>query len=181
MLPTLTTERLVLRPFAPADANCVQQLAGDIRVAEPTTNIPHPYPAGAAEAWINGLGQLFVEGKAITLAISCKTSGELLGAVSLHTLSQQHARADLGYWLRHDYWGRGICAEAVAALIAYAHEQLGTTRIVGVCLSRNRASARVLEKLGLTLEGRLRQHLFHRGKFEDFDVYGLILPGRQSA
>lgn len=181
MLPTLITERLVLRPFLPADADCVQQLAGDIRVAEPTGNIPHPYPAGAAETWISGLEQLFEEGKAITLAITCKSTGELLGAASLHSLSQQHARACLGYWLRHDYWGRGICPEAVAALINHAHEQLGTTRIVGECLSRNRASARVLEKLGLTLEARLRQHVFHRGKFEDYDVYGLNLPGPESS
>jgi hypothetical protein len=68
--PTLTTERLILRPFVPADAKAVQRLAGDRAIADTTERIPHPYEDGMAEAWIATHAQQFRERKGCTFAFA---------------------------------------------------------------------------------------------------------------
>ena len=176
--PILETERLVLRPFALSDAEAVRQLAGDHRVAEPTANIPHPYPHDAADSWIASHAELLSAKTGVTYAVTSKDDGSLLGAVSLCQISSLHQRAELGYWIGFPYWSRGICAEAVTALIDYGHRELHITRVVGLCLARNLGSARVLQKVGFKAEGRWIKHVNHRGSFEDLLAFGLTLPGR---
>jgi ribosomal-protein-alanine N-acetyltransferase len=157
-IPTLHTERLVLRPFALADAPNVQRLAGDRRVAATTLLIPHPYGAGVAEAWIETHEPDWEARKSLTLAVTV-TSTELAGAVSL-ILSLDHRRAELGYWIGVPYWNRGFATEAAAAMVSYGFRELGLHRIEAEAFQQNPASARVLEKVGMEREGVLRQRIF---------------------
>jgi hypothetical protein len=69
-LPTLTTERLVLRPFLLSDAKNVQFLAGDREVADTTLTIPHPYLDGMAESWIGMHEGAWTRHESATLAIT---------------------------------------------------------------------------------------------------------------
>ena len=181
MQPILTTNRLILRPFHLTDAATVQQLGGDYRVAEPTANMPHPYPDGAAEQWIGSLASSFESRTSIVYAITLVDSGALAGAVSMLNISTQHSRAGLGYWIGFPYWSQGICTEAALALIQYANRTFGVTRFDGRCLAKNQGSARVMEKTGFLYEGRLVQHVNHRGSYEDILIYGLTLPERNNA
>lgn len=178
MQPTLHTERLILRPFSLADAEDVRRLAGDPRIADTTLSIPHPYPEGAAEAWIATHAAGFAARKEIVFAVTEAKSGSLVGTVVLLDISVEHAMAELGYWTGTEYWSRGFGTEAALRLIQFAREELGLTRIVAKCLARNPASARVMEKLGLQREGYLVQHIKKHGRYEDVLFYGLVLPGR---
>jgi RimJ/RimL family protein N-acetyltransferase len=83
-------------------------------------------------------------------------------------------RAEFGYWIGKDYWGKNYCTEAVRELIRYGFEQLGLNRIFGQHLARNPGSGRVMEKAGLKHEGRLRQHFRRWEKFEDIDFRSLL-------
>jgi RimJ/RimL family protein N-acetyltransferase len=167
-----------LRPFFLEDADSVELLAGDLRVAETTAAIPHPYPTGAAIGWISGHGAVFESRSGAVYAITDRTSGHLLGAISLLEVSTTHARCELGYWVAYKHWSKGICTEAARTLVDFAEQEFGATRVIARCLARNLGSARVLEKAGLVLEGRLVKHVQHRGVFEDLLVYGKSLPGR---
>lgn len=178
MQPVLDTARLRLRPYLPSDAADVQRLAGDARVADTTANIPHPYPDGAAQTWIAGLAPALAAGTRIAYAITLRQDGALIGTVDLHEMSRTHARAMLGYWIGVPSWGQGYATEATRRLIDHGHAAHGLSRIGGACLARNPASARVMEKAGLRLEGRLVAHECKHGVFEDLLLYGLILPGR---
>jgi ribosomal-protein-alanine N-acetyltransferase len=178
MQPSLTTARLQLRPFQLEDARAVQRLAGDARVALAATTIPHPYPDGAAEAWISTHQECFITRREVTFAVILLESDQLVGAVSLLDIAPKHARGELGYWTGVDYWGNGYCTEAVTRLIKFAHDELGITRVVARCSSQNPASARVMEKAGLSREGLLPRHVLRRGNYDDVLLYGLVLPGR---
>jgi RimJ/RimL family protein N-acetyltransferase len=172
-LPTITTERLVLRPFALSDAADVQRLAGVWVVADTTLNIPHPYPDGAAEQWISSHAERFESREIITLAVTLRGNGELAGCISLR-LNDAHGRAELGYWMGVPYWNHGYCSEAARALVAYGFEQLGLNRIYAHHLTRNPASGRVMQKAGMTYEGTLRQHVKKWERYEDLAAYGIL-------
>ncbi|TVQ31941.1 MAG: N-acetyltransferase [Phycisphaeraceae bacterium] len=171
--PTLTTDRLILRPFELSDAGNAQRLAGDKKVAATTLSIPHPYPDGAAEEWIGTHQAAFDEGNGVEFAITDRESGELIGSIGLR-ISREHAHAELGYWIGVPHWGNGYATEAGRAVIDYGFRELSLRRIHAHHAPRNPASGRVLEKLGMRPEGVMREHIFKWGEFEDCVLYGLL-------
>jgi RimJ/RimL family protein N-acetyltransferase len=171
--PILKTDRLLLRPFAISDAEQVRLLAGDRRVYETTSNIPHPYEDGMAEQWIASHASTFYGGRGLVLAVTRKEDGVLMGTVSLGA-SKPHQRAELGYWLGVPYWGEGYCTEAAGAIVAYGFETLGYHKITSRYLETNPASGRVMEKLGMQQEGTLVDEFLKDGRFHTIIVYGLV-------
>jgi ribosomal-protein-alanine N-acetyltransferase len=160
---------VALRPFEPGDAARVAALAGEQAVAEMTALIPHPYPDGAAEAWIAAQPKDRAAGRRYTYAITPAGDAMVVGAISLCPAATE--REQLGYWIGRAYWGRGYATAAASAMIALAFTLLDLDRLSASRLSRNRASGRVLEKCGLRL---LRtEERPHRGANEAFCVHGL--------
>lgn len=170
--PTLTTERLILRQFRPRDAKDVQRLASDRRVAAGTF-LPHPYVDGMAEQWIDKQQRDYEDGKALHLAIVLAVNNVLVGSIGLEiAVTHQHAR--LGYWLGVPYWNHGYCTEAVRAVLGYGFRQLNLHRIYAPHFLSNAASGRVLQKSGMTYEGRMREHYVRFGQFVDVELYGML-------
>lgn len=171
--PTLQTSRLLLQPFTLADAPEVQRLAGAREVAQGAQNIPHPYADGVAEWWIGRHQSEFEQGTGVTFAIVRRGDGALLGAIGLRlNASEQHA--EMGYWLGLPYWSQGYGTEAAAAIVRYAFIDLDLHRVHANHYARNPASGRIMQKIGMQHEGRLRQHARHWGHFEDVELYGLL-------
>ncbi|HEU4564098.1 MAG TPA: GNAT family N-acetyltransferase [Gemmatimonadaceae bacterium] len=171
--PTLSTARLVLRPFLPEDAPAVQRLAGAREIADTTLTIPHPYPDGAAELWIATHEQGFAAGTVVVFAVTERESGDVVGAVGL-VVEPAHASAELGYWIATPYWGRGYATEAAGALVAFALGPLGLHRVQARHLIRNPASGRVMQKLGMRLEGVHRHAVRKWDAFEDVALYAIL-------
>ncbi|MBW4601963.1 MAG: GNAT family N-acetyltransferase [Calothrix sp. FI2-JRJ7] len=169
--PELTTKRLILRPFTFLDAPLVQQLAGSDAIAATALNIPHPFEDGIAEQWIATHQPDYEAGTAANFAIILHYEQILIGAVGL---TINHLQAELGYWIGQAYWGQGYASEASQAIIQFGFEVLSLNRIYATCLKRNVASAKVLQKIGMSYEGTFPQHVYHRGKFEDLDEYSLF-------
>lgn len=178
-IPTLVTEHLLLRPFALGDAATVRDVAGHPDVARTTLNIPHPYPDGAAEAWIGTHAGNAATGTGYTWAMTRRTDGLLMGAISL-VVSARHRRAEMGYWLGVPYWNRGYTTEAARSVVAFGFGELDLHRIQAMCLPRNVASSRVMEKAGLRFEGLLRDYIRKGEQFEDIAIYGLLRHEQRS-
>lgn len=177
--PELRTARLCLRPFRPEDAPRVSALIDDPEIARNTLTIPHPYPGGLAERWIAGRAEEWAAGRKAVWAV-CVADGELLGALGLH-LEPAHRRAELGYWIGREHWGRGYATEAVRAVVDLAFDELGLERVFAHHFAWNPASGRVLEKAGLKREGLLRSHVQKDGRAVDDVLYGLARADRTGA
>jgi RimJ/RimL family protein N-acetyltransferase len=110
-IPTLETERLILRPFDLGDAPEVRRLVGDPAIAEMTVNIPHPYKEGMAEEWISWHRDEFLSGQGVIFAIVSKAGNCLLGAIAFRSITKD-GQGTLGFWIGKPYWNRGFCTEA---------------------------------------------------------------------
>lgn len=171
--PTLTSKRLILRPFWPTDAPIVQQLAGDRRIAETTLNIPHPYEDGMAEQWIATHRPAYEAGTLATFAIVLRDVEQLIGAIAL-IINRDLNKAELGYWVGAPYWNRGFATEAACAILDFGFSELGLNRISAKHLARNPSSGRVMEKAGMLREGTARQDTMKWGNYEDLVSYGML-------
>ena len=171
--PILNTSRLILRSFTLDDAPVVQKLAGNSEIALNTLLIPHPYEDGMAEEWISTHKDQFESGKLANFAVVHRNSSCLIGSIGL-TIYQEHEKAELGYWIGKSHWRNGYCTEAGKAIIRYGFDELKLNRIHAHHFSRNPASGRVMEKLGMQYEGCLRQHIKKRDKFMDCKMYSIL-------
>jgi len=178
--PTLTTERLILRPFVADDAFDVERLAGLREIADTTLNIPHPYPHGGAAEWIRLHAPAWIDGTSATFAIVGKKTGALVGAISL-MIKREHRRAELGYWIALDCWNRGYATEASQRLLDFGFESLGLHRIEARHFVRNPASGRVMQKLGMQEEGVERDWVIKWDRFESLAIYSILEPEWRAA
>ena len=143
-------------------------------IYETTLNIPFPYSASDADWWIRKREeQSRRQEREITFAV--RDHGRLIGVVGAESLEPGMAyRTEIGYWLARGYWGKGIMTSAVAAFVKYAFTELELRRLTAHVFEFNSASARVLEKNGFVLEGRLRKHFLKDGQLIDARLYGLL-------
>jgi ribosomal-protein-alanine N-acetyltransferase len=85
-------------------------------------------------------------------------SGEVIGFCGIQPL-EETGDIEIGWWLAKQYWGRGLASEAAACALADAFERVGLRRVVAIAVEENRASTRIMEKLGMRYEKRIE----HRG------------------
>lgn len=151
-IDTLSTGRLLLRPPVAADAPALALLAGDERVARWTAAIPHPYPDGAAEAFIAEAALRRAADEALIYAICLRDAPhDLIGMVELR--QTDGGAVELGYWLGQPWWGQGLMSEAVATAAAAGRSWRPGALIGAHTFPDNLASQRVLEKAGFVRRG----------------------------
>lgn len=97
-----------------------------------------------------------------------------IGCVSLMGDVGNPASAEIGYFIRRDFWGRGLTLEAARALVDWGFSKLALHRVWGKCDTLNPGSARVLEKLGMKLEGTSREHVWLHDHWRSSHEYGVL-------
>lgn len=104
--------------------------------------------------------------------VCIQVDGAAAGAIGIGLGQDVHRyTASLGYWPGNDFWGRGIMTEAVAAFTDFCFENFPLRRIYAEVFANNPASARVLEKTGFALEGRLKNNVVKDGELLDSLLY----------
>jgi len=147
--PTITAERFDLRPLQKSDAGVIHQLASDARIAKMTSNIPHPYPEGAAEVFV--ARTLSADRSEHVWAIDgTKDAGsEVMGMISLNQMDRD--QSEVGYWIAPAFWNTGLASEAVNALIEA--NPLANKTLFASVFQDNPASAAVLTHAGFDYIG----------------------------
>jgi ribosomal-protein-alanine N-acetyltransferase len=169
----LQTARLMLRPYTPSDIPALVPLIGARGVAATTLRIPHPYSESYAQDFIAQAQEDLSSGSCLRLGIILRESNSQCGGIGL-MIDSNHRHAELGYWIGTPYWGNGYATEAAAAVVKYGFETLGLERIFASHFSKNPASARVLQKIGMRHEGTQRAHILKWGEFLDLEMYGIL-------
>ena len=165
--------RCVLREWRLTDEAALARHANDRRVSiDLRDRFPYPYTAAHAAEW---LGRNVGVTPATAFAIVEHGSDEPVGGVVLLRKDDvERISAEIGYWLGVSAWGRGLATDAVRAATAYAFGVLGLERVFAIANTRNKASARVLEKAGFVLEGTMRRAAIKEGVVLDQFVYAAL-------
>lgn len=170
----MQTARLLLRPLEPGDAGAVHRACQDEQIQRWTT-VPSPYLPEHAEEFT---GRISPDGwRNDTLynwGTFTRDGGALVSSVGL-SFPPRTAVAEVGYWTAREHRGRGLTAEAVAAVARWAFDTLRVQRLEWYAEVGNTASRAVAERVGFTVEGTLRSYLEHRGGRRDGWV-GSLLP-----
>jgi len=173
--PTIETPRLVLRAVTEDDAAAIYAACSDPRLTEYTLFETHRTPDDSA-AFVRAYAlPNYEQGLPEPFAIALKDDpGRLVGCTGGRWNTQANQCVEFGYWVAVPFWGRGVATEAVRAVIPYLFEALGPERVQAHVMTPNAASARVLEKAGLTYEGTIRSAVLRRGRFWDIRMYSVL-------
>jgi RimJ/RimL family protein N-acetyltransferase len=172
---SVETERLLLRPFTPADfaslyayqsrPDVTRYLLWDARTEDQVRE--------ALDTKIRATS-IVSEGDFLALAAESKETGAVVGDFTLGLFSREHAGGELGYIIHPDHQGRGYATEGGRAVLSIAFEELGLHRMIGRLEPRNVASARVLEKLGMRREAHFVENEYLKGEWQSEAVYAIL-------
>ncbi|MCL4346203.1 MAG: GNAT family N-acetyltransferase [Candidatus Thermoplasmatota archaeon] len=122
--------------------------------------------------WIDNYAN--VPGKSVNLAIKYNETMETVGIIGINDIDNDR-RAHIGYYLRKDYWGKGIMTEATALMVDYAFRIMNLRKLFTNVYSMNPASSKVLEKNGFHKIGTMKRDHYVPGEgFVDVNFYELL-------
>jgi len=170
--PQLRGKRVRLRGPTPDDADDLFALFSDPEVMRYWSRAPMR-ERGEAEGLIGDMLEAFSKRDLINWVI-VGHDDRVIGTTTLFHFDPRHRRAEVGYALRSDHWGRGIASEAVSLAIDWALQALDLHRIEADIDPRNDASRRVLERLGFCSEGVLRERFFVGDDATDSELFGVL-------
>lgn len=170
----LQTDRLLLRAFRPGDLPAVHAYASDVEVVRymdwgPNTIEATRHHVNRSMAMAEVFPRLV-----FPYAVERLADRRVIGATELSMTSLDHRRAEMGYVFARDTWGQGYATEAAGALLGYAFGKLDLHRVAATCDPENIGSARVLQKIGMLPEGRLRAYFLIRGEWRDRLMFAAV-------
>lgn len=160
-----------VRSLVGTDAESIATYANNRRISiNLRDRFPYPYTRADAEGFLAAARAQQLE---TDFAIASRS--EVIGGIGFHPQSDVHRlTAEVGYWLGEPFWGRGIATAALRALTEWVFATTPLVRLYAHVFEWNPASARVLEKAGFTLEGRMRSSVIKDGKIIDQLMYGIL-------
>ncbi len=157
--PEIVTPRLRLRRLRPGDAGLIALYASDARVARMTAEIPHPYPPGLAETFVERARAPGASDAVWALDAGEEDENGLIGLISLKR--RPGGEAEIGYWVAPAFWGTGYAGEAVEGVAGWA-AGAGYAALTAEVFQDNVPSTKVLTRAGFLYEGEGEIHALAR-------------------
>lgn len=171
--PQLTGPRVRLRGPRDDDTDALFALFSDAAVMRYWSRAPMTEPSEAA-GMIVEMGESFAQRDKIGWVIAERGDDVAIGTCTLFRFERRHRRAEIGYALRRDRWGRGIATEAVSLALDWGFRTLGLHRVEADIDPRNLPSRKLLDRLGFASEGVLRERFFIGDEVTDSEIFGLL-------
>lgn len=172
-MPELETNRLILRRLVMSDIQNLFVVASEPEVTRYITWETHR-TLDDSRRFIQMVHDWYDRQEVLYWGVLRKSDLKLIGTCGIFEWVPRDARAELSYTLGRPHWGQGFASEIVSVLVKFGFETMQLNRLEGRCLLENSASAHVMEKARLTLDGVLRQQLYLKGAYRDLKVYSLL-------
>lgn len=173
MFPELQTEYLVLREIQSEDREALFAIFSSPQVIryygqEKLENLEQ------ADDMKVTFEKMFEEKRGVRWGIERKETSGLIGTIGFHLWNAKHKRAEIGYELLPDFWGKGYASEVVAEIVKFGFQTMNLTRVGAVVFTENTASAKVLTKNKFKVEGVLRDYMYQSGRAHDATVFSVL-------
>ncbi len=172
-MPTIATDRLVLRKMHTYDYNDMYSYASRADLTEYLLWSPHSSSSYTKE-YLKYVEKRYLVGDFYDFAVVEKEGGKMIGTCGFTKIDLQNKVAEIGYVLNPDFHNRGYATEAARAVIEFGFSRLGVNRIEARFMEGNDASLRVMQKLGMTLEGYMRNSMLVKGKYRTIGVCSIL-------
>lgn len=170
--PTLHTPRLILRALRMDDLDDLFEYASHPEIDRYTPWSRYGSLDEARADLAHYVGQ-YDGGNMPVWGVEHRTNQKLIGICDFNW-HPQHRRAEIGYTIAPGYWGQGLAVEAVQAMILFGFAKMDLVRIEAVCVLDNRASERVMQKVGMQFEGVLHSYQIWRGTPQNLKMYAIV-------
>lgn len=171
--PELRTQRLFLRQITQEDDNNLfNVLSNEDTCAYLVHNAVHDI--ANIQRIITGMQRFFDEKQRIRWGIAQKQDNSIIGHCGFFDIDRSNCCAEISYCLKKKLWGQGIMTEAADAMLKFGFEDYGFHRITAKVIKGNIGSIRVLQKLGFTEEGLLRESLYKNGQYHDLMILSVL-------
>lgn len=170
--PTLITPNLTVRPIEPTDQEMVFKGFSHPEVTKYMDITYGTYEATNEQMlWYktnteSGTGHYWA---------LINQQQQFVGVFSMYHINTNYRKAEIGYWMFPEFWGKGFGAEAITAIVSFAQNELNLHRIAAEIEPENVGSWKLLKKLGFELEGTFRDYEYRNGKYNDLQVWAKLL------
>lgn len=178
-IASVPAQRLSLRPVAESDLPDLLEINGDPEV---TRFLPYATWQSLEDgaAWLRRMQTLGSTGTGQQLVVVRNEDAKVVGTVLLFKFDEGSARMELGYVLGRPYWKQGLMREALEAVCSHAFSAMGIRRMEAEVNPMNHGSNALLQRVGFTLEGTMRQRWVAKGVAYDTNFYGYLVEDWQA-
>lgn len=174
-IPELVTPRLLLRRMKKTDYHDMYDYASREDVTAYLTWYPHPNAAYTLR-YLSYIATRYRAGEFFDWAIIWRENRKMIGTCGFTAFHYDHNSAEIGYVVHPDYWGQGIAAEAVCAVMREGFYTLNLHRIEAKFMEENERSRRVMEKSGMRFEGFQRDAMFIKDRYVTVGTCAILAP-----
>ncbi len=178
-MPTVAAERVALRPLTSNDADDLFAVFSDAEVMRYWSSPPWSDRSDAVEL-IERVMRGAADNAFYQWGIALNDGNHVIGTCTLFQIDRRNRRAEIGFILRRDLWGKGLMSEAIGALLGFAFDTMNLHRIEADVDPRNESCLKLLESAGFVREGLLRQRWLVNGEVNDSVMLGLLASEYQS-
>ena len=173
--PQIITDRLLLRQFVENDLESVYNGLSDPDIIK-YYGVSYQTLEETKEQ-MKFFADLEKDGTGIWWAICSLDNSAFYGAGGLNGVDKTHKKAEIGFWLLKQFWGKGIMGEIMPIICQYGFDVMGLHRIEGLVETDNLNCKNAMRKLDFVHEGTLRECEIKNGKYISLDVYAKLNSG----